>query len=276
MDDVNEGSARASKHQRLNPSSGNVDDADAGDGRREADSGNAVEDGGCDIIGDGQRDRDSEDAVESVARITKKIRSGMECCSVSTGVEPTIDVSLNDGLKTVHDLATHFTTQLWTQASKVTKDAKEKSWIYRYLACCYALFWTSTDNTEMHLMDQRHESTGGKKLAENHWGIDRWRSTTYMANLIVDGLSKRWQWKAGLVYHAIAGNYPNPILYRLSNGAIAKNYRFGKCAKMSREKQQEIAALVVEQLSDCEPPDGQIQRPLLHPAHLISETLHVE
>jgi len=46
---------------------------------------------------------------------------------------------------------------------------------------------------------------------------------------------------------------------------------------MSKEKQQKIASFVVKELDDCRPPaDADIDRQLLHPAQILSQTLNIK
>jgi hypothetical protein len=46
---------------------------------------------------------------------------------------------------------------------------------------------------------------------------------------------------------------------------------------MSKEKQQKIASFVVKEFDDCDPPpDADIHQRLLHPAHVISQTLEIQ
>jgi hypothetical protein len=213
-------SARANKFQkrrlsttdvRNTDSEGEDQDDHAGgddDGDREA------EDDG-DVQGKGEDDDDGDGALLELARkIAKKIRSGLKKISKEVLTQD-IEVWSPGRQKTVYDLSLHIEDRLWDQASSNTKSTEETNWMLKYLASCYALFRIRTGSSEPHLVENAQASTIGDKKSTKRSirTLDKWRSAANVVNLIINGLSERWGWKADLVSHALASNNPEtPII----------------------------------------------------------------
>ncbi|OBT72980.1 hypothetical protein VF21_07889 [Pseudogymnoascus sp. 05NY08] len=222
---------------------GNIGDDYTGD-----DDGRVDDEGNEDV---GDADGESDDTgVDDARKIANKIRIGIEKISKTLPVDA-VDIQLPVGQESPEGLAIYYETRLWAAASKTSKTAKEKIWMFRFLASCFALVRKKIGSGE------RRSKSGVGSIRT----ADRWISVAGMLNLIVNELSSYWGWKADLVYHALA----------------AKNYSLGNCGRFSKAKQEKIISYVVKELHDYQfPPSVETYPIMFHPALLISKSLHLK
>ena len=152
-----------------------------------------VDDEGNEDVGDADGESD-DTGVDDARKIANKIRVGIEKISKTLPVDA-VDIQLPVGQKSSEGLAIYYETRLWAAASKTSKTAKEKIWMFRFLASCFALVRKKIGSGE------RRSKSGVGSIRT----ADRWISVAGMLNLIVNELSSYWGWKADLVYHALAG-----------------------------------------------------------------------
>ncbi|KFZ02083.1 hypothetical protein V500_00451 [Pseudogymnoascus sp. VKM F-4518 (FW-2643)] len=227
---------------------GDDDTGNTGDDYTGDDDGRVDDEGNEDV---GDSDGESDDTgVDDARKIANKIRIGIEKISKALPANA-VDIQLPIGQKSPEGLATYYETRLWAAASKTSKTAKEKIWMFRFLASCFALVRKKIGSGE------RRSKSGVGSIRT----ADRWISVAGMVNLIVNELSSYWGWKADLVYHALA----------------AKNYSLGNCGRFSKTKQEKIINYVVEELRDYQIPPFVEPYPIMfHPAVLISKSLYLK
>ncbi|OBT60258.1 hypothetical protein VE03_10195 [Pseudogymnoascus sp. 23342-1-I1] len=123
---------------------GNTRDEDTKDGETgntgddyTGDDDDRVDDEGNEDVGgsDGESD---DTGVDDARKIANKIRIGIEKISKALPANA-VDIQLLIGQKSPKGLATYYETRLWAAASKTSKTAKEKIWMFRFLASCFAL-----------------------------------------------------------------------------------------------------------------------------------------
>jgi hypothetical protein len=200
-------------------------DARDGDGDDNTEDGKTDGDtGDDDTMDDDARDGDAGDDIGDgdsgdggggnyachAKKIAQKIRVGIE--KISKRKKGTaVDIELAVGEKTLDALSIYYETQLWNAASKIDQTGKEKTWMFRYLASCFALVRKRTGSSNR--SSERDDHTEALRPAVGSIRtVDKWISVANMLNLIVNRLNRYWGWKAGLVYHALAGKRPASLV----------------------------------------------------------------